>query len=158
VDPSLYTDEAISARRTAAEAAVKAAADAKAAKLAVVTKALPHLLAGAGWVLLTVTAQHITNPNWKADSGLKDSCVKGLIKVVNDPESYRQDVGPGPTFYTESPFHIQFHWRYRAKNAFGGYGKPDNAYCIAKKSDRTIKIMDTPEILEVTDFLDSVTQ
>ena len=147
MDPSLYTDEAISARRTAAEAAVKAAADAKAARLAVVTKALPHLLAGAGWVLLTVAAQHITNPNWKADSGLKDSCVKALVKALNDPESYRQDVGPGPAFYSESIDQIQFYWQYRARNGFGGYGEPGDAYCTVRKSDRKPRITGTPESL-----------
>jgi len=157
VDPSLYSDEAVAARRAAAEAAAKAAADLKAARIAAITKAAPHLLAGAGWVLLTVLAQHITSPNWKADSGLKDSCVKALVKLLNDPESYRQDVGPGPSFYTESPAQIQFHWQYRAKNGYGGYGKPGNAYCIAEKKNRSIKIMDSPEVLETTGYVDSVT-
>ena len=144
MDPSLYTEEAVAARRAAAEATAKAAADLKAARLSAITKAAPHLLAGAGWVLLTVMAQHITNPNWKADSGLKDSCVKALVNVLNDPPSYRQDVGPGPTFYTESPDHIQFSWQYRAKNGFGGYGKHGDAYCIVKKSDRKPNVSDTP--------------
>ena len=152
MDPSSYTEDAVAARRATAEAAAKAAADAKAARLAAISKAAPHLLAGAGWVLLTVMAQHITNPNWKADSGLKDSCVKALVKALHDPDSYRQDVGPGPSFFTESPTQIQFRWQYRAKNGFGGYGEPGNAYCIVNKKDRSVEIRDKLEFLEIPGF------
>ena len=148
MDPSLYTDEAIAARRAAATSAAQAAADARAARLAVATRALPHLLAGAGWVLLTVGAQSITNPNWKADSGLKDSCVKTLIKMLHDPESYRQDVGPGPEFFSETTKNIRYHWQYRARNGFGGYGEPGNAFCTVDKATRTPRVHDSLDLIE----------
>jgi len=155
VDPSLYTDEAIAARRAAAQAAAQAAADAKAARLAVVTRALPHLLAGAGWVLLTVAAQHAVvgaqkppRPTPKSNDSLKASCVAALKKILKDPYSYRMDPDDSLIVLSESRKEIQFFWNYRAKNSFGGYGEPGSAYCVVSKmGGDTARIVEFPENL-----------